>query len=197
MLRYVEVPAKYGAEIESGDVCYKFVRPINLYNQWFFEHLGYKISATMLRCWPIIIVALLLPSSIGLSLPCSLLAFLLFIVSLCLGALMTSAISMFIIFLTLKTNSQKGTQAVITTIAGVLGGMYIPLPLMPNAVQNVLNYLPFRFISDLPIRIFIGNVSTSQALMFIGICLVWLVILISLGKFLISKALKTAQIQGG
>ena len=108
-----------------------------------------------------------------------------------------STISMFIIFLTLKTNSQKGTQAVVTTVAGVLGGMFIPLPLMPTAVQNVLNFLPFRFISDLPIRIFIGNISTSQALMYIGICLVWLVILISLGKFLISKALKTAQIQGG
>ena len=89
MLRYVEVPAKYGSEIESGDVCYKFVRPINLYNQWFFEHLGYKTSATILRCWPIIIIALLLPSNIGLSLPFSIIAFLLFIVSLCLGALMT------------------------------------------------------------------------------------------------------------
>lgn len=197
MLRYVEVPKKYGAEIESGDVCYKFIRPVDLYNQWFFEHIGYKISATILRCWPIIIVSLLLPANMGLSLPASLLAFLLSLIALCLGALMTSAISMFILYLTLKTNSQKGTQAVISTISGVLGGMYIPLPLMPEAIQNILNFLPFRFISDLPIRIYIGNVSIQEALMFIGICVVWLVILISLGKLLITRALKKAQVQGG
>ena len=104
---------------------------------------------------------------------------------------------MFILYLTLKTNSQKGTQAVISTISGVLGGMYIPLPLMPEAIQNVLNFLPFRFISDLPIRIYIGNVGIQEALMFIGICLVWLVILVSFGKLLISRALKNVQVQGG
>ena len=39
---------------------------------------------------------------------------------------------------------------------------------MPTALQNVLNYLPFRFIADLPLRIYIGSISLSSALMFIG-----------------------------
>lgn len=197
VLRYMDLPKKCGREIENGDVCYKFVRPIDLYNQWYFEHLGSKLSATLLRFLPIMLIAFLLPDSIGLSLPVSPLAFLLFVVALCIGALITSSISMLIVYLTFKTNSAKGTSSVINVITGVLGGLYIPLPLMPQALQNVLNYLPFRFITDLPLRIWVGNVDIQNALIFIGISLLWVIALILLGKLLLNKALKKTIIQGG
>jgi ABC-2 type transport system permease protein len=196
-LRYIELPKKCAKEIENGDVCYKFVRPINLYNQWYFEHLGYKLSATLLRFLPIIIISLLLPPNIGLSLPASFTAFILFIITLIIGALMTSAISMIAVFLTFKTLSAKGTQAIVNTLCGLLGGFFIPIPLMPKALQNVLNYLPFRFIVDLPFRIYIGNVDIKNALIFSLISRSWLIILVIVGKLLMSKALKKTVIQGG
>lgn len=197
VMRYIDLPKKCAKEIENGDVCYKFVRPVDLYNQWYFEHLGYKLSATFLRFFPIVIIAFLLPSSIGLSLPASFPAFMLFILTLIIGALMTSAISMLVVFLTFKTLSAKGTQTMINTLCGVLGGFFIPIPLMPKALQNVLNYLPFRFIVDLPFRIYIGNIGIKSALMFSILAFVWLIVLVALGKFLMSKALKKTIIQGG
>lgn len=197
VLRFTDLPKNCASEIENGNVCYKFVRPVNIYNQWYFEHLGYKLSATLLRFLPIVVVALLLPNSIGLMLPVSPLAFLLFVVSLGIGALMTSTISMLIVCLTFKTLSAKGTAAIANTVCGLLGGLYIPLPLMPQAIQNVLNYLPFRYITDLPFRIYIGNTGIVEALSYIGISLIWLVALILLGKLFMSKVLKKTVIQGG
>jgi ABC-2 type transport system permease protein len=197
VLRYMDLPKKCGEEIENGNVCYKFVRPIDLYNQWYFEHLGYKLSATMLRFAPIVVVSLLLPASVGLMLPVSLSAFLMFVATLAIGALMSSAISMIIVCLTFKTLSAKGTTSIVNTVCGLLGGLYIPLPLMPQYIQNVLNYLPFRFVTDLPFRIYIGNVSPLASLPFIGIALIWLVGIILLGKLFMSKALKKTVIQGG
>lgn len=196
-LRYINLPQKCAKEIENGDVCYKFVRPINLYNQWYFEHLGYKLSATFLRFLPIVIIAFLLPSSIGLSLPASLTAFMLFVLTLIIGALMTSAISMIVVYLTFKTLSAKGTQTLVNTLCGVLGGFFIPIPLMPTVIQNVLNYLPFRFIVDLPFRIYIGSIGIHSAIMFSILSFIWLIVLVALGKFLMSKALKKTIIQGG
>ena len=197
VLRYIDLPKKCAKEIENGDVCYKFVRPINLYNQWYFEYIGSKLSATLLRFLPIILIAFLLPSNIGLSLPVSLSAFILFLIALIIGTLMTGAISMIAVYLTFKTQSAKGTIGIVSTITNVLGGFFIPIPLMPQAIQNVLNYLPFRFIVDLPFRIYIGNVGTSSAIMFIGISFVWLIGLLALGKFLMNKALKKTVVQGG
>ena len=197
VLRFADLPKNCAKEIENGNVCYKFVRPVNLYNQWFAEHFGYKLSSTIIRCIPLSIVAFLLPKGIRLTLARSFTSFALFVIALLLGALITSAISMISVFLTFKTLSAKGTLSIVNTVCGVLGGMYVPLIFMPQGVQNVLNYLPFRFIMDLPARIYIGNIPPLEALKFIAIAVAWLVALIIIGKILISKASKNTVIQGG
>ena len=186
-----------GHEITSGNVCYKFVRPINIYNLWFAEYAGEKLASSLLRFSPIIIIAFLLPEGFNMSLPVSFVAFLLFLVSLILGLLMVVTISMFAVNVIFKTLSTKGAVSIITTISGLLSGIFIPLPLLPQAVQNVINYLPFRFVSDLPFRIYIGNVGIIDALIYIGISIGWLIVLIILGKLLMKKSLKKTVIQGG
>lgn len=197
VIRFLDLPKNCAKEIENGNICYKFTRPINLYNQWYAEYLGYKLSAMILRCLPLIIFAFIMPSSIRMMLPASFSAFLLFVLSLIIGTLLNSALSMIIVYITFKTLSAKGTTSICNTVCGVLGGLYIPLVFMPQSVQNVLNYLPFRFTLDLPARIYIGNVSITQGLIFIGISFAWLVAIILIGKFLIGRAGKTAVIQGG
>ena len=197
VLRYILLPKNCAKEIESGDVCYKFTRPLDLYNQWYAEHIGYKLSSTLLRSFPIIVIAFLLPGNLRMTLPTSFPAFLLFLVSLMIGAMIASAIAMITVFLTFKTMSGNGTQKIMNTITSLLGGMSIPLPLMPKGVQNILNYLPFRFIIDLPNRIYIGSISIKSASILILIALAWLIGLILIGKLLIKSATKTAVIQGG
>ena len=197
VLRFADLPKRCAKEIESGDVCYKFIRPVDLYNQWFAEHFGYKFSATLIRCVPLLTIAFLLPKNMRLMFPVNLSSFMLFVVALILGALITSAISMITVFLTFKTLSSKGTLSIVNTVCGVLGGMYVPLVFMPKSIQNVLNYLPFRFIMDLPARIYVGNIPPVEAIKFICIALAWLVALIVVGKLLIKKAGKSTIIQGG
>lgn len=196
-MRYADLPKHCGEEISNGNVCYKFVRPLNLYNQWYAEHLGYKLSATLLRCFPIAIISLLLPSKIGLMPPPSFAAFALFMLALVLGMFMTSAIAMIAVYLTFKTLSPKGTQSIVSTITSLLSGGYIPLPLMPKTLQTIIGFLPFRFISDLPYRIYIGNVGLISGIKYIALGFVWLVVLLCLGKRLMNRAVKKTVIQGG
>ncbi len=196
-LRFPGIHKSAGYEIANGNVCYKFTRPINLYNQWFTEYLGEKLASTLLRFLPIIVIASLLPTNYALSMPVNFTAFILFIISLIIGGLLCVSISMFSIYLTFVTLSPKGTTTIVATIANLLGGAIIPIPLMPSAIQNVLNFLPFRYISDLPFRIYIGNISITHGLIQIGISLIWLLITIVIGKLLIKNALKKTIIQGG
>ena len=196
-MRFLDISKDTAREIQNGDVCYKFTRPINLYNQWFAGNWGRKLSSTILRCPLIIIISLLLPSGIGLMLPVSFSAFILFLISLIIGSLMMSAIAMIAVALIFKTASPKGVVSLVQTITGLLGGLYIPLPLMPESIQNVINFLPFRFITDLPIRIYIGNVGVLSGLMYIGIAILWLAGLILIGQLLIKIVSKNAIIQGG
>ena len=196
-MRFVDISKDTAREIQNGDVCYKFTRPINLYNQWFAENWGHKLSATVLRSPLIIIIALLLPSNIGLMLPVSFEAFVLFLISLILGSMMMSAIAMIAVGLIFKTASPKGVVSLVHTVSGLLGGLFIPLPLMPQSIQNIINFLPFRFVTDLPLRIYIGNISALSGLMYIGIAIAWLIALIAIGQWLIKFVSKKAIIQGG
>ena len=197
VIRFLELPKNCAKEIESGNICYKFVRPINLYNLWYAEHLGYKLSATILRCLPLIVFASIMPSNIRIMPPTSFTAFILFLIAIIVGILLTSAISMIIVYLTFKTLSARGTVTICNTVCGILGGLYIPLVFMPQSIQNILNYLPFRFSLDLPARIYIGNISPLDGVKFIGIAFAWLIVITLIGKILISRASKNAVIQGG
>lgn len=196
-MRYIVMGKRIGKEITNGNVCYKFIRPIDIYNQWYVEGVGQKLASTLLRFAPIIIIAFLLPANLRMHGPVSFVAFLLFIVSLILGLFISNAISMFAVFLTFKTLSDKGSIGIVSSISNLFAGLIIPLPLFPQGVQNVINYLPFRFISDLPFRIYIGNVGITDGLIYIAIGLAWLVVLMLLGRALINSALRKTVIQGG
>ncbi|MGN1208523.1 MAG: ABC transporter permease [Christensenellales bacterium] len=197
VMKYVSIGKNVAEEITSGNVCYKFVRPIKVYDLWYCEHVGEKLASTLLRFLPILLVGFLLPQGFNMSIPVSFVAFLLFLLSLSVGLLLNVALSMFAVNLIFKTLSSKGSLGIVSTICGLLGGMYIPLPLLPQGLQNVLNYLPFRFVSDLPFRIYIGNVPTNEALIYIAISLAWLFVLVLFGKLLMKRALKKTVIQGG
>lgn len=196
-MRYISVSSYVPSEIVNGNVCYRFVRPINIYNQWYAEYIGQKLAATLLRFAPILIIAFLLPQGFNMSLPVSFTAFALFVVTLIIGFFMTGALSMFAVNIIFKTHSPKGAVGVVATICSLLGGGYIPLPLMPEKLQMVLNYLPFRFVTDLPFRVYVGNIDTQTALKYMAISVVWLVVLIIFGKLITRRNLKSAVIQGG
>ncbi len=196
-MRCIGMPKHSAGDIETGNVCYKFVRPVGIYDQWFAEYLGEKVSCTLLRCLPITIIAFILPNNIGMSLPDGFAAFVVFLLGVCLSFAMVVAFSMFAVYLSFKTMSAKGAQAIVMVVVGLFGGMYVPIPLMPLGLQKVLNYLPFRFVSDLPFRVYIGNISPLQGLIAIAIGVVWLAVLILLGKLLIKSALKNVVVQGG
>jgi len=53
------------------------------------------------------------------------------------------------------------------------------------------------YISDFPIRIFVGNIGHTQGLIGIVVQIIWIIILVVTGRILIKKALKKAVIQGG
>lgn len=195
-LKYIMLPKNCAKMIVNGDVCYNLIRPMNFYNQWFIQGIGERLSSTLLRCLPLIIVTLLIPN-IGLSLPVSFTAFMLFLLALILGFFMASAISMIAVYLTFVTLTERGMSGIINIITALLCGTYIPIPLLPQSVQDVLVYLPFRVIGDLPFRIYIGNIGSRDALIQIAIGFAWLIFIIILGKFAIRTSLKKTVVQGG
>ena len=69
-------------QIKNGTVAYELCRPYDLYWWWYLKHLAKRYAACILRCAPVIIFAFLIPYPYNLTLPVSLAAFALFMISL-------------------------------------------------------------------------------------------------------------------
>ncbi|AIQ64014.1 ABC transporter permease [Paenibacillus stellifer] len=183
--------------ITGGNIAYELCRPCDLYGFWYAKLLGTRVSAALLRTLPILVIVLLLPEPYALHLPPSGSAWLLFGASLILSVLLVCSISMLIYISIFWTMSPTGSLLMIATAGEFFAGMIIPIPLMPDWMSAVASALPFRWTVDFPFRVYTENIRADQAMIGIGIQLIWLAALIGLGLFLLKRALRQVVVQGG
>jgi ABC-2 type transport system permease protein len=183
--------------ITSGNIAYELCRPCELYGFWYAKLIAQRLSGALLRCTPILIVAFLLPEPYSMPLPPSFSAFGLFVLTLALGLLVLVSISMFIYISVFITMSPVGSLLMIGVVGDFLAGQIIPVPLMPSWLQRIAYIMPFRLASDLPFRIYSGNIPAHEALIGILTQILWLAALVLLGKLALNKALQRVVVQGG
>jgi ABC-2 type transport system permease protein len=184
-------------KVTDGGISYELCRPMDVYFTWYSRLAAGRISAAILRCPIVLVVTLLLPGWIGLPLPASLPSLLLFIVSILLGMLLLNTFLMFVYIVTIRTLSLRGPRTLILLTTGFLMGAEIPLPFMPDRLQQILSHLPFRYIQDLPLRLYSGNIAVSEALPLIVMQASWVIALVAIGKLAMYRQMRYVVAQGG
>ena len=183
--------------VKTGNIAYELARPKNLYFMWYFKVIGQRLAMVLLRSIPFLIFLVILPEPYRISLPVSLNHFFLFILTMITGTfLMTALITLYPI-ITMHTLNEKGVVGIIIALADILSGVVVPIPFFPKFLQKISSILPFQYISDLPFRIYVGNISIKEGLYGLIIQLIWLIILIIIGYTLMQKSLKKVTVQGG
>jgi len=183
--------------IESGAISYEMVRPMDLYSRWLTQTAANRISRTLLRCIPLIILALVLPYPFRLAIPANVQQMGLFIISMALALGVVLSFSMLIYISAFYTVNSMGTRIIVAVASDFFSGAYIPLPFFPDAVRVVLEILPFGSMQNMPLLIFSGYVYGMAALRGIGLQVLWLVVLTAVGRYWMSRALKRVVTQGG
>lgn len=186
-----------GEIIINGNISYELVRPHSVYTFWYAKLIGSKLSGGLLRFPLVIIVAFLLPTPYNLSLPASSGAFFMFLASLLLGLVLTTCIVMLMYISMFKTHTLVGSFVLFGITTDFFGGHYLPIPLMPQWLQKITDFLPFRYTSDLPFRIYSGHIAGAEAYYGILIEIMWILILFALGHFLMKRVTKKIVVYGG
>ena len=183
--------------IKNGNISYELCRPKNLYFMWYFKVLGGRLANVTLRVFPLIIITSLLPEPYNISLPNSIPCFIVFFLSLFMGTLLVTGLTVLYPIVTLHTMNEKGIVNMVITISDILSGLVVPIPFFPLFLQKISSFLPFQYISDLPFRIYVGNISIENGIYGIIIQFIWLIIIVLLGQFLLNKSMKRVIVQGG
>ena len=183
--------------ITSGNIAYELCRPCDIYSMWFTKNMATRLSRTTLRCLPILIVAAVLPEPINITLPPDLLSGILFLVSISLGFLVLISFSMLVYISAFYTISPIGIRILAISVVDFFAGGIIPIPFFPDALQPVMNALPFASMQNTPFLIYTGHTSGTEALKSIGLQLIWLAALLVIGRLLMRRALRKVIVQGG
>ncbi|ACV61374.1 putative ABC transporter permease protein [Desulfofarcimen acetoxidans DSM 771] len=185
------------ASITSGGIAYELARPVDLYSRWFCQSMANRLAKAVLRCFPILIVAFIVPEPFRMSLPVNAGQFILFLVSASLSLFVVVSFSMLIYISTFYTLSPMGVRLISAVLADFMAGATIPLPFFPPAFLTVAELMPFAAMQNMPLRIYSGNIAGTDAALGIGLQLFWLLVLVLIGRLLMKNALKRVVVQGG
>ncbi len=183
--------------ITSGSIAYELCRPCDLYTMWFVKNMAIRLSRAVLRCLPILLVAVFLPAPYGMSAPESAWAAVLFLISMVLGFLVLIAFSMLIYISAFSTISPMGVRILASSLTEFFAGAVIPIPFFPVWMQNIMNALPFAAMQSTPFLIYTGYLQGAQVWQGLAVQVIWLVVLVSIAKLLMGSALKRVVVQGG
>lgn len=130
-------------------------------------------------------------------LPSSPSAFLLFLVSFVLGFTVIYGIGFVFVQGAFYTYSGYGIFAARNALQFTFSGFSAPLDYYPPLLRTITDYLPFRHTIYTPVAIYMGWVTGPAAYLLLLQQLGWTVGLFIVGKFLMGKALKQLEVQGG
>jgi ABC-2 type transport system permease protein len=188
------VDSELAAMIRAGNVAYDLLRPVDLYNYWFARSFSSRAAPLVMRAVPIFLIAALIGQ---LHAPASFLHGALFIISITLGVVISTALYAAVTISLLWTISGEGASRIVPPLVFFMSGMIIPLPLFPDYLQPIILALPFRGMIDVPFRIYLGQLTARGILIGFAQQIVWISIFILAGRLLLNRGLKRLVAQGG
>lgn len=188
--------------VRSGDVGYERLRPIDTYAFWYARAVARRTATPLLRAIPLVLVTgVLLPAlgfaRWGLSAPAGLAAASLFALSMILDVALASAFSTLLDVLVVATLSERGVNIFVAPLAIVFSGSLIPLPFLPEWLYLAMQYQPFAGLLDFPLRIYSGHLAGAAAVVALTRQAVWVIVLVIVGKWVMSRVMTRLEIQGG
>ncbi len=189
-------------KMRTGSVAYELLRPVDLYAFWFARTLAFKTASATLRMIPMVLMCVFVLPLMGLAEwalppPASQMSLLMFLLAISATILLTTAITMILHMALFWTLSGRGFNAIMYGLVGFFSGLIVPLPLLPDWLQGVLYWQPFRGLADVPFRIYSGNIAAADAWFEILLQLGWTAVMVGLGYTVYWYARDRLVVQGG
>jgi len=184
-------------KIRTGGIAYDLCRPVDLYGFYYARIMAQKLMGSLLRAFPMLVFAVLLPDEWGISLPASLPALLLSLMALLLGLCCICAMENITMAFTMRTLDPRGFQAMFNLLMMILSGNVLPLTLYPDSWQRTITLLPYAQMLDAPIRLYTGEYALTQAPGVLALQGGWTILLVLAGMMLWRRNQDRLIIQGG
>ena len=183
-------------EIRQGLLSTQLIRPFNYWGFLFADAIAWRF-VRLLFTVPVLLGCLywLGPELRGISIPVERLPAL--AISIILAYVVCFYLKLCLGFIGFWTNDIMGITTLYEVVASVLGGILIPIALLPDWLQMVARLLPIQAIYSVPLSIMLGKSDGIEPWWGILLQLGWIVALWALATVLWRAGLRQYESVGG
>jgi ABC-2 type transport system permease protein len=183
-----------GNEIQSGGMILNLIRPLEYRSHQLFSCMGANVMNLFMMFIPTFVVVSIVTGGaipLGLNL-------VYFLIALFLGLLINFHIDFFVGTICIYTESTWGVDAAKNIIVMLLSGAVIPLAFFPENFRNIVQFMPFQAIYNIPLRILTGHVTgIKEILTLFGVQLFWVAVMYIASGLFWKQSIKKITINGG
>ncbi len=186
--------ADIGERIRTGDITTDFTRPLDVQGAHLATDLGRSFFSVLPRGLPCLAVGALVT---GMTLPTTVAPYVLGVVSLVLGAVLSFLCRYAVAVLGFWVIDPRGLATFYLVLSNFFMGLYLPVTTFPGWLAAIAHATPFPGIMMTPVDLLIGRLTGLDALRAIAIQLGWIVAAGVLGRVLTARGRRTLEVQGG
>jgi ABC-2 type transport system permease protein len=180
--------------VYTGDIASDLLKPMNYFVFWLSQDFGRAMVQFLLRG-----VILLLGFELVYELywPNDIVQILAVIISIFLSWLISFSWRFLVNLTAFWTPDARGILRLVFVISWFFSGFLMPLRFFPEWVIKISYLTPFPHMFNSIIEIYLGTVQGTSILLTLGYQLLWAVLLIILGQFVLQAGIKKLIILGG
>ena len=194
VLLITNVERRIQMSVGKGTIATDMMKPINIFGVYFAEDIGSIAALIFQNMLPILLIGSLMirvPRMADIrDLP-------LFVISVAESFLINWLIGALFGMIAFTAVNIDALIQVKKHLLRLLSGSIIPIWFFPPEAARVLGALPFVYIYQLPLSIYIGRGDRAQQLSQMRIQFLWLMILACIFFFVQNKVTRKVMVQGG
>jgi viologen exporter family transport system permease protein len=188
-----QLPVHIRERVREGKVATDLIRPVGFIPQAISAQLGTTFAVA-----PFLFGALLVAGQVGaVQPPASVGAALLYLCSFAAAYLISVLLGVLLGLIAFWTLETSGMLSIYDFVMQFCGGVFVPLWFMPSLARDVIELLPFQFMTFVPASIYLGTAPDSQIPGLLLGQLLWCAILFAAATAVWRRAVRRVVIQGG
>jgi viologen exporter family transport system permease protein len=191
---YNNIDQEIAIQVMEGKLAMDLIKPVNTQFMYVAQALGESVFRLALLTLPTaVVLALVFP----LRLPAGTLNFAAFMLSVFMSFFIVAGINFCVGTFAIRLKSILGLLRAKYFLLELFSGLLIPISFFPEVFQKALAFMPFQYISYVPVLIYLGKVQGVGILKELAIQLFWVFALLALGDALWRWSSRRITIQGG
>ena len=192
-LTYTSVIHYFGRLLREGQMAIELLRPLDFQGQTYIGGLA-EACTTLVLQMPLVLVAVIF---FGLRLPLDPVVWGCFLISALLGHTAVFFFDWILGCLSFYITENWGLSMVRYGVGLFFSGMLIPLVMMPDWLQRVVNAVPLAQALYVPVALLSEITPVSEAPRILLTQLIWLIGLGVLSRLIFRRAVRRVTVQGG